>query len=235
MRKYICCHVVFHYMCWVPQMNFLVATFWQTPTALLIPGYGLWYMMTSSNGNIFRVTCHFCWEFIGSGEFPHKDQWRGALMGFFYLRPSKQLWGWWFQTPSCPLRRHCNDNQITAPYRWCRTVIDVLQKLKMQTHYRVSIICKYRLRKNPFKVKSSHDSKVHMANMGPTRDWQDPGGAHVGPMDLAIWVFMYRKSPHCILIHNNAAKLKMWKIQKIPERNICMHHLYVYCPFQLHI
>ena len=31
-------------------------------------------MMTSSNGNIFRVTGHLC------GEFPHKDQWRGALM-----------------------------------------------------------------------------------------------------------------------------------------------------------
>ena len=32
--------------------------------------------MTSSNGNIFRVTCHLCGEFTG-------HQWRGALM--FYL------------------------------------------------------------------------------------------------------------------------------------------------------
>ena len=37
-----------------------------------------WYMMTSSNGNIFLVTGHFCGEFTGD-----KGQWRGALM--FYL------------------------------------------------------------------------------------------------------------------------------------------------------
>ena len=38
------------------------------------------FMMTSSNGNTFRVTGHLCGEFIGPGEFPHKGQWRGALM-----------------------------------------------------------------------------------------------------------------------------------------------------------
>ena len=37
-------------------------------------------MMTSSNGNIFRVTGPLCGEFTGPGEFPHKGQWRGALM-----------------------------------------------------------------------------------------------------------------------------------------------------------
>ena len=40
-----------------------------------------WYnMMTSSNGNIFHVTGHLCGEFTGPGDFPHKGQWRGALM-----------------------------------------------------------------------------------------------------------------------------------------------------------
>ena len=42
---------------------------------------------------------------------PHKGQWRRALM-FFYLRLNKRLikqWiRWWFETPSCPLWRHCN-------------------------------------------------------------------------------------------------------------------------------
>ena len=38
------------------------------------------FMMTSSNGNIFRVTGPLCGEFTGPGEFPHKGQWRGALM-----------------------------------------------------------------------------------------------------------------------------------------------------------
>ena len=30
------------------------------------------------------------------------------------------------------------------------------------------------------------DSKIHVANMGPTWDRQDPGKPHVGPMYLAI-------------------------------------------------
>ena len=32
------------------------------------------------------------------------------------------------------------------------------------------------------------DSKVHGADMGPIWGRQDPGGPHVGPMNLAIWV-----------------------------------------------
>ena len=43
---------------------------------------------------------------------PHKSQWRRALMVFFYLRLSKRLsiqsWGWWFETLSHSLWRHCN-------------------------------------------------------------------------------------------------------------------------------
>ena len=35
----------------------------------------VFFMMTSSNGNIFRVTGHLCEEFT-----PHKGQWRGALL-----------------------------------------------------------------------------------------------------------------------------------------------------------
>ena len=31
------------------------------------------------------------------------------------------------------------------------------------------------------------DSKVHGGNMGPIWGRQDPGGPHVGPMNLAIW------------------------------------------------
>ena len=36
------------------------------------------------------------------------------------------------------------------------------------------------------------DSKVHGANMGPTWGRQDPGGPHVGHVNLAIWdAFVY--------------------------------------------
>ena len=50
---------------------------------------------------------------------PHKGQLRGALMFFIYAlnkRLSKQSWGWWFETISRPLWRHCND------ISWKRTV-----------------------------------------------------------------------------------------------------------------
>ena len=40
-------------------------------------------MMTSSNGNIFRVTGPLCGEVTGPGDSPHKGQWRGALMFSF--------------------------------------------------------------------------------------------------------------------------------------------------------
>ena len=43
---------------------------------------------------------------------PHKGQWRGALMFSLICTRinglSKQSWGWWFETPSRPLWRHCN-------------------------------------------------------------------------------------------------------------------------------
>ena len=38
------------------------------------------------------------------------------------------------------------------------------------------------------RTLSSPDSKIHGANMGPTRGRQDPGGPHVGHVELAIRV-----------------------------------------------
>ena len=55
------------------------------------------------------------------------------------------------------------------------------------------------------------DSKVHGANMGPIWGRQDPGGPHVGPMNLAIWVeYMYSK---CHMIAKTAKQINiMWHI-----------------------
>ena len=57
--------------------------------------------MTSSNGDIFA-------------ERPVTR----SFDVFFDLHPnkrlSKQWWGWWFETPSCPLWRHCNDHSETT-------------------------------------------------------------------------------------------------------------------------
>ena len=65
-------------------------------------------MMTSSNGNIFRVTGPLCGEFTGPGEFPNTGQWRGALM--FYLICAR-INGWANNGEAGDLRRyraHCD-------------------------------------------------------------------------------------------------------------------------------
>ena len=70
-------------------------------------------MMTSSNGNIFRVTGPLCGEFTGPGEFPTQRPVTQSFDVNFDLRLNKRLskqpWGWWFETPSWSLWRHCND------------------------------------------------------------------------------------------------------------------------------
>ena len=41
---------------------------------------------------------------------------------------------------------------------------------------------------NPHYSDILPDSKVHGSNMGPIWGRQDPGGPHVGPMNIVIWV-----------------------------------------------
>ena len=69
-------------------------------------------MMTSSNGNIFRVTGPLCGEFTGPGEFPTQRPVTRSFDVYFDLCPDKrlgkQLWGWWFETLSHSLWRHRN-------------------------------------------------------------------------------------------------------------------------------
>ena len=110
-----------------------------------LPHYGLaryHRMMTSSNGNIFRVTGPLCGEFTGPGEFPTQRPVTRSFDVFFDLRLNKRLskqpWGWWFETPSWSLWCQCNG---TCPFVWslidrpqannhkiniCRTVFDFL-------------------------------------------------------------------------------------------------------------
>ena len=69
-------------------------------------------MMTSLNGNIFRVTGPLCGEFTGPGEFTAQRPVTRGFDVFFYLRLNKRLskqpQGWWFETPSWSLWRQCN-------------------------------------------------------------------------------------------------------------------------------
>ena len=81
--------------------------------------------MTSSNGNIFRVTGPLCGEFTGPGEFPTQRPVTRSFHVFFDLRLnkrlSKQSRGWWFETLSHPLWRHRNEYRLLrdiAPYEY---------------------------------------------------------------------------------------------------------------------
>ena len=70
-------------------------------------------MMTSSNGNIFRVIGPLCGEFTVTGEFPLQRPVTRSSDVFFHLRLneqlSKQSLGWWFEMPSPSSCRHCNE------------------------------------------------------------------------------------------------------------------------------
>ena len=100
------------------------------------------HIMTSSNGNIFRVTGPLCGEFTGHRWIPSTkasdaEPWSRGLDVSFDLRQNKRLnkqsWGWWFETPLHSLWRHRNEvsragtsnyspqklwNVITCPYPW---------------------------------------------------------------------------------------------------------------------
>ena len=82
------------------------------------------YMMTSSNGSIFRVTGHLCGEFTGARGIPSKGLVTRSFDVFFDMRLnqrlSKQWWGWWFETLPRPLWRHCNKVNL------CSAVTDKL-------------------------------------------------------------------------------------------------------------
>ena len=89
-------------------------------------------MMTSSNGNIFRVTGPLCGEFTGHRWIPLTKASDVELWCFFDLRLnkrlSKQSWGWWLETPSCSLWRYCNgrgrDLNCNCIQLWFRMYIE---------------------------------------------------------------------------------------------------------------
>ena len=75
-----------------PDINLAIeyhVDIWQVPLQL---SYGdTRYMMTSSNGNTFRVTGHLCGESPVTGEFPTQRPVTRSLDVFFHLRLNKRL------------------------------------------------------------------------------------------------------------------------------------------------
>ena len=87
--------------------------------------------MTSSNGNIFRVTGPLCGEFTDPGDFPTQRPVTRSFGVFFDLRLNKRLskqpWGWWFETPSSSLWRHCNAQGMSTWHIILRHIVDMLK------------------------------------------------------------------------------------------------------------
>ena len=82
-------------------------------------------MMTSSNGNIFRITGPLCEEFTCHRWIPLTKASDVELWGFFICalnkRLSKQWHGWWFETPSCSLWCQCNVCAYFRSHLWIQT------------------------------------------------------------------------------------------------------------------
>ena len=113
---------------------------WPTVPLIFYMPYKMWHAnvisirMTSSNGNLFRVTGHLCGEIPGHGEFPTQRPVTRSFDVSFDLRInkwlSKQWWSWWFETPSRPLWRHSNAGRIIRPVLLRPTIY--FAKLKAQ-------------------------------------------------------------------------------------------------------
>ena len=97
-------------------------------------------MVTSWNGNIFRVTGHLYGEFTGHWWIPRTKASDAQVDVFFDLRLkerlSKQSLGWWYETPSRPLWRHSNGEQYFCdePVN-CHSVLRLLRfRYSFETH-----------------------------------------------------------------------------------------------------
>ena len=90
---------------WFKVLNSAIFTHWRKNT------------MTSSYGNIFRVTALCAENSTVTGEFPSQRPVTWSFDVFFdprlNKRLSKQSWCWWFETPARPLWCHCNACGIT--------------------------------------------------------------------------------------------------------------------------
>ena len=96
--------------------NDVATSFWSNNYDVMI--MSCVHMMTSSNGNIFHVTDHLCGEFTGHRWIHRPKASDEDLWCFLDLRMNKRLnkqsWGWWFETPSRSLWRHCNGDVCSA-------------------------------------------------------------------------------------------------------------------------
>ena len=101
--------------------------------------------MTSSNGNIFRVTGPLCGEFTGPGEFPHKGS-DAELLCFLWSAP--ELNDWVNNREAGDLRRYRAHYDVNVmhhelikclmkwfPYHWIISIVVDGKRLSHQLHF----------------------------------------------------------------------------------------------------
>ena len=75
------------FLCGIATVIIILTEIWST-IIIVEPRH---HMMTSSNGNIFRVTGHLCGEFTGPRWVPAQKPVTRSFDVFFDLRPNKRL------------------------------------------------------------------------------------------------------------------------------------------------
>ena len=135
-------------------------------------------MMTSSNGNIFRDTGHLCGEFTGPRCIPRTKASDTELWWVFFYqrlnkRLSKQSWGWWFETSSWPLWRHCNGVMpLWAELRFYLKCVDFRPGLAPWVAAWSLMLCWWPLADS---WGMNYDSKCKMLLFWSTDCWLNPG------------------------------------------------------------
>ena len=106
------CGFIFSYK-WINLIEWFTVYF--TAVSLSLgQSYDCHYMMTSSNGSISALLDICAGNSPVTGEFRAQRPRRQSFDVFFDLRLnkrwSKRSWGWWSETPSRPLWRHCYES-----------------------------------------------------------------------------------------------------------------------------
>ena len=97
------------------------------------------HMMTSSNGDIFRVTGHLCGEFTGHQWIPHTKARDAELWCFLWSAPC--INGWVNNREAGVLRRHWVHYDIVMNLSWSCTLFMekmVLSKKKLDEDFGMS-------------------------------------------------------------------------------------------------
>ena len=116
-----------------------------------------WFMMTSSNENIFRVTGPLCGEFPSPVNYPHKDQWRGVLMLSLICAWTN---GWVNTWGPGDLRHHRAHYDVTVMFKliFQPSVTVILPEQNKAQQYGMHIIG------NIVHIDNSYRNKVYLNN-----------------------------------------------------------------------